>query len=198
MGFSYDDSWEYFESILESRADIQSSWTKLIDYHSSIVDRPYWNDLRQLDVRVEQVEIKEWLEQLVDSSPLPVHVIALWFGITQLWDEEENSEVYAIYLNGSENYDLEDIDWACDCEYDPENKYIIPEVLIELEKIIKTDEENYSFLSWIMPLAYCSFVLDEIIRTRLNKTLFLKNQPKIFVATGFDSGDYINLSTIEK
>lgn len=198
MGFSYDSSWQKFESILESGTDVQSSWNKLIDYHSSIVDKPYWSNLRQLDVYAEQVEIKEWLEQLVDSSLLPAGVIALWFGIAQLWDGEENSEVYAIYLNGAENYDVEDIDWACECEYDPKNKYIIPEVLIGVEKIIRTDKENYSFLSWILPLAYCAFVLDEIVRNQLNNALFLKYQSKLFVTTGHDSGDYINLSAIEK
>jgi hypothetical protein len=198
MAFSYDDSWQSFESILSSKIGIQNSWHNLIDYHKSVVNKPYWDELRSLDVVYEQVEIKDWLEQLIKTSPLPPDITALWFGITQLVIEDVDHPLYSIYLNGAETYIADEIEWAVECEYDPDNKYIIPDVLDAVENIIKTDEENYSFLSWILPLAYCAFVLEEILTKQVNKSLFLKHQSILFVTTGHDSGDYISLSPIER
>ena len=79
----------------------------------------------------------------------------------------------------------------------PEDMYVISSVLMQVDEIIKADKENYDYFDWILPLAYCAFLFDEIIRTKLDKTLFLKNQERLFVTVGHDSGDYMELSPIE-
>jgi len=196
MKFEHDKSWDNFETVFNSRLPIKNAWNKIIDFHEQTSPNSYWSSLRNLDVESEQKDIKEWLEQLVTHSPVPNSVVALWLGITKFL--ENSKEVYVIYLIGSDAYNNNDIDWATEPTYEPENKYGILGVLNQIDSIIKTgDKDDYSFLDWILPLAYCALTIDEIIRTKLEKKLFLKSRNKLFVSTGHDDGDYKELSPIE-
>ena len=194
MNFQHDKSWEIFETVFDLKLPINESWNRIIDFHEQISSKSYWTKLRQLDFLEEQNNIKEWLESIVTNSPIPDNIVALWIGITKIIDN--NKEVYVIYLVGSDSYNKDDIDWATDATYEPENRYGILEVLNKIDKTIKKDE-NYSFLDWILPISYCAFTIDEIIRTKLNRKLFLKSKSKLFVTTGHDSGDYKELTPIE-
>lgn len=196
MTFKHDSSWENLEEVFKAQLPIKDSWNRIIDFHEQTVARDYWIELRQLDVTAEQEEIKDWLEKLIDDNPLPEQIIALWIGIAKLMDGDDN-EIYAIYLTGAESYDQEDIEWATESTYEPEDKYGVLDILNQIDAIIKKDSENYSFLDWILPLAYCALTLDEIIRTKLNSNIFLQFQERLFVTTGHDSGDFLNLSRIE-
>lgn len=198
MDYSYDKAWEAFESIFNAKTGIRESWNKMIDYLESIKPNDYWAELRELDVDGEQEDIKDWMEQIAENSPVPKSAVALWIGITKLWDEETQTEYAAIYLGGAKKYDAEDIDWAADLSYQPEENYGIVQVLTNVGDIISPDTENFDFLDWILPLSYCSFTIDEIIRTKtINAQLFLRGRKQLFVTTGFDEGDFVNLSLIE-
>jgi hypothetical protein len=197
MEYSHEKSWDCFEAILNEKLSIKDSWNKLIDYHEQIKPKDFWSSLRQLEVEKEQLDFKEWIEQTLKKSPIPKKVIALWIGITKLWDDKKEKEFYVVYIQGSNSYDVEDIDWATEPTFEPKNKYGIVSVLNQMDEIINTDAD-YSILDWIMPIAYCSFTIDELIRTnKLDKKLFLKWTNKMFVTTGFDDGDYMNLTSIE-
>ena len=195
MEFQHDKSWDNLTTIFASKLTAKDAWNKFIDFHEQTVPKSYWTSLRQLDIEEEQTEIIHWLHQLVTASDIPDNIVALWVGILKFADNEK--EIPTIYLVGADSYDKDDIDWACDPTYNPENRYVQPGVLKEIDDIAKTDEDNYEFFDWILPLAYCTFTLDEIIRTKLDKKLFLKSKGKLFVAVGHDSGDFMNLSTIE-
>jgi hypothetical protein len=196
MDFQHSDSWTNLLTVYNSRLTIKEAWNKIIDFHENIISRPYWMALRQIEMGCEQAEIKEWIEQLASSSPLPASVVALWIGIFKMDYNEQ--EIYSIYLVGADSFEKDSIEWACKPSYMPENRYVCPGVLIQVDKIIKTDKEHYEFLDWILPLAYCALTLDEIIRTKLNKSIFLTSKEKLFVATGHDSGDYLEISSIER
>lgn len=195
MEFNHDKSWECLTTLLASKLTAKDAWNKFIDCHEKTSSKPYWTALRQLDIEGEQADIVEFLHHLVTAYPLPDSVVALWVGILKFADDDE--EIPTIYLAGADNYDKDDIDWACDPIYFPENRYAQPPLLKQMDDIIKIDDENYEFFDWILPLAYCAFTLDEIIRSKLNKNLFLTNKSKLFVATGHDSGDYLDISSLE-
>ena len=198
MEYSHENSWANFEAVFNANLGINEAWNKIIDYHEQLKPQKYWAALRQLELEKEQVEIAQWVEDVVTNSPIPKSVEALWFGITKIWDEENAKEFYAIYLQGADKYDSEDIDWVLESSYEPEENFGIVEGLNQIDELIRDDSDDYAFLDWILPLAYCALTLDEIIRTnKMNRELFLKAKKKMFVTTGFDDGDFVNLTAIE-
>jgi len=195
MDFQHDNSWDNLLEVYNSKLTIKEAWNKIIDFHENIISKPFWTALRQIEMDSEQAEIKTWLEQIVTDSPLPKSVVALWIGILKM--DYNEMEIPTIYIIGADTYDADDIDWACEPIYIPENRYVCPGVLNQIDEIVKSDNENYEFFDWILPLAYCALTLDEIIRTKLNKKVFLTSKDKLFVATGYDSGDYLKISNIK-
>ena len=171
MEFEHEKSWEYLTTISESKLTAKVAWNKFIDFHEQLVFKSYWKALRQLDIESEQTDIVAWLQQIITSNPIPKSIVAIWIGILKFSDD--NRQIPAIYFAGADNYDKEDIDWACDPIYLPDNRYAQPGVLQQIDDIARTDEENYEFFDWILPLAYSSFTFDEIIRTKLDKKPFL-------------------------
>jgi hypothetical protein len=195
MEFSHDKSWDCLTNIYSDKLTAKNAWNKFIDFHEQILPKNYWNAFRQIDIEEEQSEIVDWLQQVVISSPIPESVVALWIGIVRFADNDK--EIPTIYFIGTDTYNKEDIDWASDPTYLPENRYAQPGVLQQIDDIAKLDIDNYEFFDWILPLAYCTFTFDEIIRTKLNQKLFLNFKNKLHVAVGHDSGDYMDLSYIE-
>lgn len=195
MEFQHDKSWDCLERIFKNKFVAKEAWNQFIDFHKQLHPKPYWSDLQDLDFEDEQNVIISWMHRLIIDSPLPENVQAIWVGILKF--EDNNNEIPAIYMVGADNYNKNDIDWASEPTYLPENRYVLPENLKEIEDFIKTDVANYEFLDWILLLAYSTFMFDDIIRTRIDKNLFLSKRDKIYFATGHDSGDYFNLSNIE-
>ncbi|MBL7975575.1 MAG: hypothetical protein JNJ85_11725 [Candidatus Kapabacteria bacterium] len=195
MKFNHEESWEWFESILQSKLSAKEAWSTFIDYHEKIAPQVNWNTLKNIDVESELIQIKDWFEQLVISNPIPEKTVALWIGLFKV--EYENNDIPTIYVVGADTFNNDDIEWACDPTYVPENRYAQPTLLKELDDAIKTDEEHYEFLDWILPLACTAFIIDEIIHSAIRKSVFLDNRNKMFVTVGYDSGDYINVSCIE-
>lgn len=195
MKFQHDASWDNYNTIFNLKLPIKQAWEKIIDFHEQIDAKPYWAALRSLDVEAEQTNIKNWMERLVTNDPIPENVVALWMSFVKL--EDENSVVSVICLQGTEEYDWEDTDWTASVCYEPDSNYGVLEVLNQIDLLTKNgDPEEAEFLEWILPLAYCSFTLDEIIRTKLNKSLFLRYKEKLFVTTGHEDGDWKNVSPI--
>lgn len=196
MDFQHDKTWESLTTIIASKLTAEDAWNKFIDYHEKVVPKPYWNTLRQLEINGEQVELVQWLQELLTNNPMPDTVVAIWFGILKVADN--NKEIPTIYLIGADTYDKNDSDWASDPSYLPDNRYAQPHILQQIDNIARTDEENYEFFDWILPLAYSTFTLDEIIRTKLDKQLFLAGKGKLFAAAGHDNGDYMELTTLNE
>jgi hypothetical protein len=198
MEFNHDSSWDNFEKIFNSRPTFKDGWNKIIDFHEAITKKPYWTELRNVNFENELTEMKEWIEGVLTNYPITNDTIALWIGLIKILDENEN-ETYALYLVGSNTFDKNDIEWATEPTYLPENRYAIFEALDKIEQLTKNNGDNdFYFLDWILPLSFSALLIDECIRTNLNKSLFLTHNKEISIAVGFDSGDYYNLTTIKK
>lgn len=195
MEFQHDKSWETLTAILNSKINAKEAWTKFLEFHEENIPKTYWTKLKLIDIDTEQNDIVNWITSVVTQEPIPKKIKAIWVGLIKLADEEEN-EIPAIYFGGADGYDKDDSEWACDLKYLPDNRYAQLGLLQEIDLIAKTDEENYEFLDWILPLAYCVFTFDEIVRSKLDKKLFLKDKVKLFLTVGHDGGDYIDLTPI--
>jgi hypothetical protein len=196
--FSLDNSWNYFEELLALKLPVAESWVKFIDFHQQLKDKHYWNELLHLKIVDEQLEVKNWLESIVEKSPIPNDVRALWLGITTFEDKLLQKDIYAIYLQGSASYDAEEIDWASYPIYEPEGAYVALKNLNSIAEIIKDDKLDYKFLITLLPLAYCSFVFDDIFQSKIDKEKFAFYKSKLYITTGYDSGAFQNLGTLKK
>lgn len=185
------------EKTLNAELSITDGWNQVIDFHKNIKEKSYWTDLKQLDFETEQNELKDWLESLATDEPFGKEIIAFWIGINKFLDDS-GDETYAIYLVGCESYDKEDIEWATEPTYLPEDRYFISGLLNEIDNKIRTDKDDYSILDWILPLAYSSLTINDLIENKLDSSKFLKYQDKILVTTGYDGGDFMNLKSIVK
>jgi hypothetical protein len=197
MEFQHDKSWETFTTILNSRVTAREAWTKFIEFHEQNFPKTYWTRLKEIEIEEEQTNIVNWLTTVVTKKPIPKNIVAIWIGLLKLAGND-NSEIPTIYFGGADNYDKDDGDWACDLKYLPDNRYAQPGLLQEIDLVAKTDNDNYEFLDWILPLAYCAFIFDEVVGTKLCKDLFLKHKDKLFITVGHDSGDFIDLTPIAR
>lgn len=60
-----------------------------------------------------------WLGRLEQNETVPDGIEALNIGMF-----ESDEGYYSLYMTGSEAYDEEDDDWACDQDYVPEEEYL--------------------------------------------------------------------------
>jgi hypothetical protein len=191
MKFSHDKSWDFLEETLNKNLTIVESWERILEFHAKFKKKKYWTKLSNLSIETEQSELTEWLESIQIDSPIPNEIVAFWIGITKLWDEENEKEVCTIYLIGAKTYEKDDIEWAVNCDFEPENKYFISDVLNFINDEIEEDEEDYSFLDWILPLSYCCLTFKEIINQKLDRSKFIQS---FDMSVGFDDGDYISIT----
>lgn len=194
MDFAHEQSWNALISILALKLTADEAWSKFIDFHEQVAPKPYWTQLRQMDVPAEQSEILAWIQQLLNANPLPNTVVAIWIGIFK--SANNDKEIPTVYFSGADTYSKDDIDWACDPNYLPDDRYIQPSILHRIDEILIVDKRNYEFFDWIFPLAYCAFTFDEIFRSKINKKLLLASRSEIYVTVGHDSGDYVELTVV--
>ncbi len=193
--FDHDKSWDCLTKLFNAKSPVNEAWKKLIEFHEKNAPKTYWTKLKSLDLAAEKEVLKGWMEDVVKRSPIPATVSALWVGMFK--HTKDDKEMYVIYLSGADTYTKDDIDWAADLTYLPEDRYAVPGILNEINSLIEKDKTDYHFLDWILPVAYSAFILDELMRSSLDKTLFLKHKPELFFATGHDSGDYLDLTSIK-
>ncbi len=196
MEFQHDKSWSALTEILNLKTTAKEAWLKFIEFHEEIVPKTYWSQLKIIDIESEQTNIVNWITTIMAKQPIPKKIVAIWIGLLKLAGENQ-SEIPTIYFGGSDHYSIGDNQWANDLKYLPANRYAQPSLLNEIDILAKTDEENYEFLDWIFPLAYCAFTFDEIIRTKLNKKILLKHKDRMIISIGYDNGDYIDLTQVQ-
>lgn len=201
MSFQYDTSRDFLESVLASRPGLLEGWHRIIDFYEQQAARPYWSDFRNLDITAEREAILAWWHGMLREEPLPESVVAFWLGLFKFMEETSNEESYSLYLVGCEHYHPDQMDWTADPVYEPEGRYFIPARLNRLGALLRQHEidhhDDYCLLDWILPLAWCALILDDLIRHHLDKTLLLRSRSRLFVQIGFDDGDYLYLSAIE-
>lgn len=113
--------------------------------------------------------ISKWVSELIEGETLPEDIVALNFGLY------ETPKGYCIYLVGSEEYDEEDEDWACNNDYEPEENGFM--------EMLMDGEVDWEFL--------LEGVKDSLKWLLENNEDFKNWVGDRHVATGFDDGDLI-------
>lgn len=113
----------------------------------------------------------EWLKLLNSVEVIPDNIMALYFGLY------EGETDYIIYLIGSELYDENNDDWACNIDYEPKLNYI---------PLCPVQE-----MSWLKVEQEVILTLEEYLQNiQPNTTSFFMRK---IICVGFDDGNLIRI-----
>lgn len=118
-------------------------------------------------------EFKKWIQEISDNESPNSSIIAFWFGLF------ETTNGYTLYLTGSNEYDKNDDDWACNNHFEPSNKYF------PLPKEYVTNK------NWQNILTDSIEIVNEYLESTDFENSILKEA--VAVAIGFDNGDLYRL-----
>ena len=114
------------------------------------------------------VKLEEWIKTIIATEHPSKKIIGYYFGIFEL-----ESKQYNLYLIGSEEFDKEHDDWACNDDFEPKEKYLsLPQ---------------YDNLEWEKVLDNIVTELCEFSKTDIYKSSFFSKAQG--VAVGFDDGN---------
>ncbi|KNF09453.1 hypothetical protein CLPU_3c02320 [Gottschalkia purinilytica] len=117
--------------------------------------------------------LSNWISQISNEEDLDENIKALNFGIF----ESENG--YTVYLIGSNEYDIDDDEWACNEDFVPKQKYLT----FNEGQTIRLNWEDFEEL-------ICR-TLKSIINSEKVDEYSILNVDNI--TTGFDDGDLIKI-----
>jgi hypothetical protein len=115
-------------------------------------------------------ELFAWLNNINLNSKPTNDVKAYWFGLF------ETPNGYTIYLTGSNTYDENDSDWACNVDFAPKEKYM---------------ELGLKGYKWEDVLKIAIDLVKSFIESEDYKKHFISKADHI--AIGFDDGDLIKI-----
>lgn len=117
-------------------------------------------------------ELNNWLNSILKNEKPDNTIEAFYIGIF------ESGDGYMLYLTGSEYFDDNDDDWACNQDFIPQNRYcILP--------------NEYSNYQWEKILSLVITEVKDFMQTPEYQNSFLNNSKAI--AVGFDDGDLIRV-----
>lgn len=190
--------WEFYNNSLGQNNSLNNNWLQILDELSKDFPAELLNKFKTYDLEKERESVFDWLNETINKEPFDKNICSFWFGLEKFTTQDKpDDEFYCFYLVGCEEYDKDDIEWATDPVYLPENRYYSSSQFNEIYETIKKDEESFEILDWILPVAYFTYVLNDLIKSKWLNPLFLTHKKKIHISSGHDSGDYVNLSNIQ-
>ena len=97
-------------------------WLALVAYLESAAGTALPN-LRSVDVAGDVRGVREQLEQLLQSEPMPRNLNAVWFGLFDAI-EDDHKRTIGFYVAGVEAFDVNNGDSLCDPAWWPEGRYL--------------------------------------------------------------------------
>ena len=123
-------------------------------------------------IEIEKDEIKRlisfWINRIDDKEVIPKSIKAFNFGII----ETEND--YQTYLVGTNNYNTENDDWACEEDFTPKEKYLS----------LGADSKKWN---WQEIQSIVATGIEQFIETRISPLTFVHKAE--YFTTGFDDGE---------
>lgn len=118
------------------------------------------------------IHIHNWISKICETEHPDDSIIAYHFGLF------ESDKGYTIYLAGSAEFDEDDSDWACNSDFEPEEKYLLL-------------PDEFQNQSWEEVLDKAVASLTAYTTTATFQSSFLATVTAI--TTGFDDGDLVRI-----
>lgn len=112
----------------------------------------------------------DWLDQILKIENPSAEIQAFYFGIF------ETEDGYVTYLVGSNEFDEDDEDWACNSDFEPNDKYLIL---------------GQNGVDWELILFEVKKYIEDYMQSPNFKNSFLDKSKAI--AMGFDSGELLRI-----
>lgn len=114
------------------------------------------------------MNFETWVKNIIDTEKPSDNIRGYYFGLF-----ESAQPRYTLYLIGSEEFDKDDEDWACNDDFEPQNKYLpLPQ---------------YNDLGWEDVLNHVVEKVRNFMQSGLYATSFFTKAQGIGV--GFDDGN---------
>ena len=130
----------------------------------------------EFKTEIEKDEIKRlisfWINRIDDKEVISKSVKAFNFGIIETEDD------YQTYLVGTNNYDTENDDWACEEDFTPKEKYLS----------LGVDSKKWK---WKEIQSIVKNGIEEFIETRISPLTFVHKAE--YLTTGFDDGELLKI-----
>lgn len=130
-----------------------------------------------------------WLNKLFQINEIPSEINGLYFGLFETSYKRwfKMRKTISVYVAGSNSWDKNNPDWACDDIFNPENKYLQLEIIEHIYNSEKYNIYTKYFLVLSVIYIYIKYFFEKSLELE-----YLINK-EINLALGFDDGDLYNL-----
>lgn len=177
-----DLDWELVDKILKSHIENKKSFSDGVKDFENLLNLKEFQLINNLEYEKLNIEFKQFIQKTVTENKTPSNIKAINFGI--FTSIEKKKEFITIYISGSAISPTKDsYDWNVDPIYFPKF-YFIPTYF----EMIKNSNPN---MDANIEVLIFNGILNLLI---LNNTDFLsnellKNNDKLYLGSGFDSGE---------
>lgn len=179
----------YYEVVRISAefVDPINAWATLVAYLESVSGTPL-PDLRTVDVQADLAQIQRQIERLVQSEPPPENLKAVYFGLFDTSDDDDNRGI-GFYVSGVEAFDTNDGDSLCSPAWWPEGRYLSSASLdaIKAAELAAGSSEKTDLHSL---LGYAGQLGAALIVVKFAAGIPFTGLKRV---VGFDSGDFVEL-----
>ncbi|MEX3974347.1 hypothetical protein [Paraburkholderia caribensis] len=195
---SYDYA-RLVEKIIEVAAADGTTTQRMLEVSEECArQKPHldWALFSKIDFEADLIRIERWLSTAFGAQSTHNVVRGLWFGLSNLGND--TSSIVDVYVGGSPSFDADGIAWASEVFPVDERNYLGSEVLHEIYKQAYREVEGSlgNHAEYPLALAYGAIVAIQTLKGEGALPLSLTSV--VGAATGFDSGDFLFLGTLQQ
>ncbi len=183
------------ELMSKGTLSLSLAMSRVIEYCELNQPDERWKVFR--DLNYDQVDtMQHWLEHVQGENPPEEPLTGLYFGLfNPIYEDEVTAD---IYISGSyqEIEVFEDEDWLGDQDYFPQTGYAHSSILSQIYRLAYQENGLENEAEYPLCLAYGVLVVNHLLKQTDVTGLFHKNNKSIYVAVGYDDGDYVILGKI--
>lgn len=172
-------AYDTIAGLVRESKNLQHSWTSLISYGESLVPAAEWTAVKDLDIARDVALVKEQINIITKSEPIPPDVTCLYFGLFTAAYEGTDKPCAGFYISGVVDYDPEDPDSVCDPFYFPEERYIQSPILDVIMDYAQSDLPISELMDYAIMLGAAGLIAKYA----------MQEKQQLQVVVGFDDGD---------
>jgi len=196
-------AFEIVDIVVKEAEDVGAGMRLLCGQLKGLLEAPLWDQVASVDYASDTQRFIQWLKETLDTGPPDSSIQGLWFGLVSTGMRLDDNggllaEVYTTYLGGSEEFEEDSPDWACELAYCPggsEPELEAPERFADL--LMEADKEARELGDYVLPLAYHALLVKEACR-KIDPCLLGGESESRGVTVGYDDGDWLLIGTVSE